>query len=98
MRCAFVAWLLLCAGCGGEPDPVGESPTVACEKYREHLLDVRIAKVSSNRDAHRKALQNALGDDFVARCARTKTQADLDCEMKATTTERLRACRKGGAP
>jgi hypothetical protein len=84
---------LICAACGSDPQATQDSSTVACEKLREHLLDVRVAGVTSHRDAHRAALSRSLGDDFVARCERTKTQADLDCEMAAKTTAQLRVCR-----
>jgi hypothetical protein len=82
---------IVVAACGTEPAP-SETARQSCEKYREHLLDVRLRGVSEHREEHRAALRATLGDDFVADCEQTRTQADLDCAMAATTTEQLRRC------
>jgi hypothetical protein len=95
MRCILSATIIVVlAACGSEPSPEQESAQPSCEKYREHLLDVRVASLSTHREKHRAALARSLGDGFVADCERRLTQADLDCAMAATTTEQLHACSK----
>ena len=91
MRWVFAS-IVVVAACGGGSSAPSESPRQSCEKYREHLLDVRLRGVSEHREEHRAALRATLGDDFVARCEQDKTQADLDCAMGANTTEQLRRC------
>lgn len=84
--CVFVA---ACSSGGSAPS---ESPRQSCEKYREHLLDVRLRGVTEHREEHRAALRATLGADFVERCEQNETQADLDCSMAANNTEQLRRC------
>lgn len=82
---------LLVSGCGG--DDSNEDIAPHCERMREHLIELRLADTTAiDRDAHRAAMQSALGKDFVARCVAGMTSREIDCVLEAASTEFANAC------
>jgi hypothetical protein len=93
MHLIIASVVVAIAACGNDSERTRqESAQTSCETYREHLLDVRLRGVTEDLDAHRVALRGSLGDDFIAQCESTLTEASFDCAMAATTSEQLRAC------
>ena len=89
-RVVLVLALGAANGCsGGAAD--AERTATACERLRDHVIDLRVAEVHQDRDAHRAALRRAMGRGFVSTCM-DQSDAHIDCEMKATTIDALRAC------
>lgn len=83
--------LLVClASCGNED--ADESRVGRCERLRDHLVDVRLADATGvDKEAHRAAMKQALGDRFIARCA-DLDDAHLDCAFAASDNAALAAC------
>ena len=73
-----------------------ETRAKQCEKLREHLVDLRAAQTEGiDEAAHREALKEALGGDrFVASCASTLTDEELDCALRAQDQTAAAACRR----
>jgi hypothetical protein len=63
----------------------------ACERYRDHILDVRLEGVVEDREAHRAALAASLGTDIVTQCLELD-RAEVECATKAKTLAATRAC------
>ncbi|MBX3159706.1 MAG: hypothetical protein KF773_27295 [Deltaproteobacteria bacterium] len=85
IRLAFVLLLSACSlGSDDEPKP--------CELLREHVLDVSLADVAlEQRDAHRAALQQALGD-FVETCSTKLSEIQISCALATKSSSALRYC------
>jgi hypothetical protein len=77
-------------GCTADVDDA-ERGTTACERLRDHVIDLRVSEIQQDREAHRTALRRALGRDFVAQC-RNQSSARFACEMKAANIDGLRSC------
>ena len=84
--------LALVASCSGdEPDVVLES--ARCEQLREHLIGLRLADAppAVDKDAHRGAMRQALGEAFMSSCAQMSA-SNLSCALAATDTQSSMAC------
>jgi hypothetical protein len=88
--CAVVTGVLVLTACASgnerEVDPA------ACERLREHLIDVRFDGNAERQRVHRAAARDALGDDFVRRCVAETSPERLRCAMTASTVDAVRAC------
>lgn len=62
-----------------------------CERLKEHLIDVRLAGVTDDVEAHRATLRSAFADDFVDRCLESSVD-DLDCRLAAASWDELATC------
>jgi hypothetical protein len=62
-----------------------------CERLREHLIDVRLAGITTDVEAHRSTLRSSLREDFVDRCLESSID-DLDCRLAAASWDELAAC------
>lgn len=90
-RIAAIALVVHAFACAADSSDESRPSTSACEKLREHVIDIRVAEVQQDRDAHREALRRALGKEFVGRCVE-EPRARYECEMKATSIDGLRNC------
>ena len=78
----------LSAACGSsEPS---EPDRATCERLRDHVVELRM--YGEDNPAHRKALNQALGEDFVTECRKNTSRAEIACAMAATDLEKLRSC------
>jgi len=95
MRPLALAFLVVLGCSGGEDDgleSVDESVT-ACERMRDHLVDLRLVGASGvDRAAHREAMRSALGAEFVERCQHSMTPRQIDCVVFALDNEAATAC------
>jgi hypothetical protein len=83
---------LFLVACGGGGD---ESVEARCERVRDRLVDLELADAAAvDRAAHAKAMRNALGRDFVARCASSLTDSQRDCVLAARDAASASACSK----
>jgi hypothetical protein len=90
MRRIIACVALLHCGCATDSGPTKPS-TKACEQLRDHVVDLRVAELHQDREAHRAALKQALGDHYVSSCVE-RPRARFDCEMKASSIDALRNC------
>lgn len=94
MRCCVMMLVLVLSACASE----GNQPPEArrCATLRDHLVDLQVADIhvatGIDREAHRRALASALGDDFAATCASTLTEAQVECALGATDATSAAAC------
>lgn len=98
MKCVALVIVVAFAstsGCGDESPP--QQDHAACQRLRDHVVDLRVAEVDQDRDAHRDALKRALGTEFMARCE-SQPRSRFDCEMKATNIDGLRSCATSEQP
>lgn len=73
----------LVAGCtdhGGTVDRDG------CTRLRDHVVDLRLAdgasELGSDVEQHRRAMKQALGEEFIEHCVRTMSYEQLECSLK----------------
>jgi hypothetical protein len=72
-----------------------EEPTAAkrCEQVRDRVIELRLADaVAVDRNAHRSALEHALGEDFVSSCRNNLTAMQQKCVLKAQDSASADAC------
>lgn len=95
MRVIAVVAIVLCACSGGDDEATAASRQARCERLRDHVIDLRLAS-ATNVDvaAHRQAMRQALGDDFVTACTGTMTEAQVDCALAAADSDAVTACSK----
>lgn len=92
MRCCVL--LLVLAACASE----GNQPPEAsrCAKLRDHLVDLQVADINPatgiDREAHRRALAGALGEDFATTCTSTLTDSQVECALGAGDASAAAAC------
>ncbi len=95
MRCrVLLLFLLGCVGCvGGDNQPAAVD---RCTKLRDHLVQLQVADIhvatGIDREAHRRVLSHALGDDFATSCASKLTEAQVDCALEAADAVAAAAC------
>lgn len=91
MRCLWV--FVLAAACAGSSGPADQRQ---CARLREHVVDLQLADVhvavGIDREAHRRALKQSLGDNFVANCSSTLTEDQVDCVLNASDRAAIAAC------
>ncbi len=90
-RIAFVVVAL--AACGHDIDDDEAVSEQACERLRDHVVDVRLANATGvEREPHRRALRQALGKGFVSSCVGSLSDAQLQCALKAPDSAAIAAC------
>lgn len=88
----FALALALVASCGGDDDPESSGRDTPCERLRDHLIDLRLADAKHvDQAAHRDAMKQAMGGDFLASCAKLD-RAEIDCALDAPDTTTASAC------
>lgn len=96
MRSAFVwasALALYLSGCSDTHSI--EVDREHCEKLRDHMIDLRVASATAGVDvkAHRAAMEEALGDQFVDSCE-LLSPSELECSLHARDLASAAACSK----
>jgi len=89
-----VAILITATSCARD---VEETQRHKCTRFRDHLVDLRVADLPAARQdsvaaAHREAMTQALGDGFVATCVQNIGNADLDCALAARDVVTASSC------
>jgi len=80
-------WVLLAvvAGCADH----GTVDREGCARLRDHVVDLRVADAASELGTdvaqHRRALNQALGEDFIASCVRSMSYEQLECSLKLSS-------------
>lgn len=89
--CVFVLMLSACASEGNQPPEASR-----CMKLRDHLVDLQVADIhvatGIDREAHRRALASALGEDFTSTCTSTLSESQVDCALSANDATAAAAC------
>lgn len=84
---------VLRAGCGAERTPVDEH---RCSELRSHIVALQLRDVhvatGVNIEAHRAALNAALGDDFVPTCLSKLDEVQVTCLLEASDPTSAQAC------
>jgi hypothetical protein len=92
MRCCVAVVLMIgCAGSeSGTPEPR------RCLELREHLVELQVDDIhfasGIDREAHRRALKQALGDHFVEQCTSRLTEGQVSCALGAADQAVAAAC------
>ena len=90
----FLAACLLASSCASSSarDEESADPPTRCERMRDHLVEIRLADAAGvDRAAHREALRNALGAEFMSACG-AMTIMRVDCVLDAEDSSALAAC------
>jgi hypothetical protein len=82
--------LTLAVGCGGGDD--GGAHATPCERMRDHLVDLRLASVDEDREAHRDVMRRALGAEFIDSCQRSMSDVQVTCILDADDSAEAAAC------
>jgi hypothetical protein len=91
-RCCFIVTLLtvlLVGACAGDEPAVSRG---ACERMRDHAIELRLRGVVDDLDAHRAAARQVLGDGYVQRCVAETSVAELECSLAAKDLPSLHSC------
>lgn len=88
----YLVVLALIASCGGDDDADAVARETPCERLRDHLIDLRLADAKHvDQAAHRDAMKQAMGGDFLASCAKLD-RAEIDCALDAPDATTASAC------
>ena len=63
-----------------------------CSELREHVVDLRVASATVDREQHRNALRNALGDKYVNDCVHTYTVGAIECALATRDNDEIAQC------
>lgn len=87
--------IFMFVGCATS-DSGGSAEPRQCERLREHLVDLQVADIhvatGIDREAHRRAMTNALGGDFVSSCTSKLTESQIECALGAGDRLAAAAC------
>ena len=81
---SLIALVLLVGACADQEivDRAG------CTRLRDHVVDLRVADAAGELGGdvaqHRRAMNQALGEDFVANCVQAMSYQQLECSLKLT--------------
>lgn len=67
-----------------------------CAELRDHVVDLQLRNIhiatGVDIEAHRKALTDALGDDFLTSCSSRMDEARVSCLLDASDQDAAQAC------
>lgn len=67
-----------------------------CAELRDHVVDLQLSNIhiatGVDVEAHRKALTNALGEDFLSSCASKMEDAQVSCILDAKDQAAAQSC------
>jgi hypothetical protein len=94
MRSAVVVMIaLLGVGCSSNDDEVDREK---CTRLRDQMVALRLRGLEATPGmdvaAHRAALEQSMGDDFITSCQRTLTASQLRCAMAADNLANAQEC------
>lgn len=71
-----------------------EDKRKACERYRDHLVELRLADAPNAKVAaqHRDLIKQALGDDFISSCESGLTADQIRCGLVAVDSSAVLSC------
>ena len=91
-RAAIATWLCACAlwsiNCGGRDGSIAAQ----CERVRDQLVELELSLDDSNREDHARVMRRAMGNEFLANCARSMTETQRDCILAAADSGAAFAC------
>ncbi len=86
--------LLVLVACGGSTEPDASPSRKSCVRLRDHVIDVRLSSAAGiDREAHRKALEQSLGDEFLRTCKDTLTTSQVRCALDTRDPDAISRCR-----
>jgi hypothetical protein len=91
MKNVLPALLALVAACGGEAASPLTADLSSCGKLRDHVVELRLGEEPSDREQHRAALRDALGESFLDRCE-SMSRDQVECALASGTREALAGC------
>jgi hypothetical protein len=81
---SLIALVLLVGACT-DHDVVDRA---GCTRLRDHVVDLRVADAAGELGGdvaqHRRAMKQALGEDFIANCVQAMSYEQLACSLKLT--------------
>lgn len=89
----LITMMSIAMACSTATDASEPAATKQCEALRDHIVDLRLWEATGvDREAHREAMRDALGQEFVDGCTKTLTENQVDCGIKATDVAAATAC------
>ena len=90
MRCSVVTAVFVLVACGGEEE---DSVVKRCQRVRDRIIDLRLESASKvDRSAHREAMREALGSEFINSCSQAMTAKQRQCVLDARDLASATAC------
>lgn len=88
----YLVVLGLMASCGGDDGADAVPRETPCEQLRDHLIDLRLADAKHvDQAAHRDAMKQAMGGDFLASCAKLGSP-QINCVIESADLTSASAC------
>ena len=72
----------------GQEEPVESR----CTRVRDRLVSLEIPLADPQRESHARVMRRAMGDQFIANCARSMTDKQRDCIFAASSSRVAFAC------
>ena len=81
--------LAMLSACAGNEETAAER----CNRVRDKVVDLRLANAAQvDREAHRKTLRAALGEQFIDSCRTSMSTKQQRCVLGAADLEAATAC------
>ena len=90
----IISIAIIASACGWQAEEPAAKDELRdqCAQLRDHLVALDVANVTNDREAHRAALERALGSGFVDDCAARHAPADVTCGIAASSLEAAAHC------
>jgi len=92
-RVVIVVIAMFGIGCSSNDDEVDREK---CTKLRDRMIALRLAGLEAspgvNAAAHRAALEQSMGDEFIASCQRSLTASQIRCAIAADNLANAQEC------
>jgi len=70
----------------------GEGVAARCKRVRDHLVELELPVAAGDRELKASLMVRALGDEFLASCARSMTEDQRGCVLEASDSRSALAC------
>jgi hypothetical protein len=94
MRFVVLFWgVVTLGGCQRGPSDTDPADRELCERFREHVVDLRLSNVSDvDVRQHRALMIDAFGERFIDACTSSMTAAQVKCAVDAASSEDAETC------
>jgi hypothetical protein len=88
LRAVILLGVATTIACGGQPETIEQR----CERVRDRLVALELRHDDPQREVHARVMRRAMGDAFLARCARNLTHRQRECVFASSDAKTAFAC------
>ena len=94
----FRGYAFLCLAIGGSACQTKESVADRCVRVRDQLVELELRADDPKREAHADIMRRAMGNEFLATCARAMTDTQRTCVLSAADANAAMTCTAASNP